>query len=297
MLKILSTGLTLIQDGVGREDLADVGVPISGAFDNLRLKQANYLVGNDLTDAAFEHHNGKLEFYSEIDTIVAVVSKGEVNVQSDGESRYLLRPFFVPAYAFVSIRTSYDTSGLTYIAVSGLSPDNILGSVSYDTFSKIGTPIVSVGASYSLKPKNLFSYFELENRFIAETALKERIYQIPFHEGPEFNKLSLGGSLQFKVSSVSRSGVRFDGLGNISWGSEIKEIKSRPVFPGVIQVPSGGDPIVLGPDAGVTGGYPILGVIEKDYLSVLSRLNAGDNTTFVLSAAAAKPVSLNLAQM
>ena len=46
---------------------------------------------------------------------------------------------------------------------------------------------------------------------------------------------------------------------------DAEELKSHAVFPGVIQVPPGGAPIVLMADAQATGGYPrIASVIAAD---------------------------------
>ena len=39
------------------------------------------------------------------------------------------------------------------------------------------------------------------------------------------------------------------------------DLPSEPAIPGAVQVPPDGRPIVLGPDAGVTGGYPVLAVL------------------------------------
>ena len=39
--------------------------------------------------------------------------------------------------------------------------------------------------------------------------------------------------------------------------------RSTPMVAGAIEVPSSGDPIVLGPDHPTTGGYPVLGVVLR----------------------------------
>ena len=47
-------------------------------------------------------------------------------------------------------------------------------------------------------------------------------------------------------------------------------------MPGAIQVPPDGQPIILGPDAPVTGGYPVIGVLATDQLSRLAQVRPGD---------------------
>lgn len=282
MLKVLQSGLTLIEDGIGRTNYAGVGVPQSGAFDLIRLRQANYLVGNDLDAPTFEHYSGKLEFYSEIDTIVSVVGKGEIKIMSDGEVKYPLSSFTVPAYAFTSIANTTNSNGITYIAVSGMSPKEVLGSSSYDTFSKIGTEPVKNGDSFPIVLKDNVSVFQsqVSNRIILDTTAPERIFRIPFTLGPDAEYIKVSGSLRFEVESVSRSGIRFKNNNNLNWIDGLNEISSRPVFPGVIQIPASGAPIVLGVDAGVTGGYPVFGVISRSGLSTLSRAQSGDSVFF-----------------
>jgi allophanate hydrolase subunit 2 len=70
------------------------------------------------------------------------------------------------------------------------------------------------------------------------------------------------------VTDVARSGVRLRPVDPVrAWTP--RAWASGPVCPGVIQVPSDGQPIVLGPDAGTTGGYPIAGVLTRQALGAL----------------------------
>jgi allophanate hydrolase subunit 2 len=68
----------------------------------------------------------------------------------------------------------------------------------------------------------------------------------------------------WKVTHQSnRMGYRLQGPALLRRATE--ELKSHAVFPGAIQVPPGGAPIVLMADAQTTGGYPrIAAVIAAD---------------------------------
>jgi allophanate hydrolase subunit 2 len=55
---------------------------------------------------------------------------------------------------------------------------------------------------------------------------------------------------------------------------------SGPVLPGAIQVTPAGEAIILGPDGGVTGGYPVVGVVASADLDRLSLLDVGDRIRF-----------------
>jgi allophanate hydrolase subunit 2 len=69
------------------------------------------------------------------------------------------------------------------------------------------------------------------------------------------------------------------------------ELPSQGLLPGAIQVPPDGQPIILGWDGPVTGGYPVIaGVIAAD-LPMLAQLQPGDAvrfTTIELEAARAQ---------
>jgi len=58
------------------------------------------------------------------------------------------------------------------------------------------------------------------------------------------------------------------------------ELASEPMLPGAVQVPADGRPIVLGPDCGTTGGYPVLAVVIDADLDVLGQLRPGDPLRF-----------------
>jgi allophanate hydrolase subunit 2 len=278
MLTVLQAGLSLIQDGTPRE-LYSSGIPSSGAFDEKRLRQSNYLVGNSLNNATIEHHTGKFEFTSSKDVLVAVVSSGEVAVRLDGETQALLSTIKVPAYSFISIETTHSTHGLTYIAISGLDPKIFFGSASYDTFSKLGNPPIEKGMTFNLSIKD--SDFDLSNRIILEYSLPKKVYEIPYVEGPHYDTLQLyNRDLNLSVDTISRSGVRLSSEQPLFAKSLIDlDLLSLPVFPGVIQITKNGDPIILGPDAGVTGGYPVLGTVPKYAMYLLSRLSIGQSIT------------------
>jgi allophanate hydrolase subunit 2 len=54
------------------------------------------------------------------------------------------------------------------------------------------------------------------------------------------------------------------------------------VVPGAVQLPGDGLPIVLGPDAGVTGGYPVVAVVVDADLDVVGQLGPGARVRFRL---------------
>ncbi len=77
-----------------------------------------------------------------------------------------------------------------------------------------------------------------------------------------------------------RIGVRLDGRALARERSG--ELPSEPTLPGAIQVPADGRPIIFGPDAPVTGGYPVLAVLTDAGFDAAAQLRPGDAVRFAL---------------
>jgi len=89
----------------------------------------------------------------------------------------------------------------------------------------------------------------------------------------------LAGS--FRVDSRSdRVGTRLQGV-PIADVPEALAL-SRPMIPGAVQIPSDGQPIVLGPDGPTTGGYPVAAVVTRESRARLARLRPGSPLRFHL---------------
>ncbi len=58
-------------------------------------------------------------------------------------------------------------------------------------------------------------------------------------------------------------------------------VRSRAVFPGVVQLPPGGEPIVLLSDAQTTGGYPVAGTVIEADLWIFGQARAGNRVRLV----------------
>ena len=71
--------------------------------------------------------------------------------------------------------------------------------------------------------------------------------------------------------------------------SESTELLSEAVAFGTVQLPPGGNPIVLMADRQTTGGYPRIGEVATVDLPLLAQLKPGDRLRF-------RPVSMTEAQ-
>jgi biotin-dependent carboxylase-like uncharacterized protein len=86
-------------------------------------------------------------------------------------------------------------------------------------------------------------------------------------------------------SDSDRVGVRLDGPP--LHRSRAGELPSEPTRPGAIQVPADGRPIIFGPDGPVTGGYPVIAVVDD--IGPAAQLRPGDSFRFTAAPHVTQP--------
>lgn len=269
MLTILQSGIAFIEDE-GRPGFTDYGVPVSGALDEYRMHEANLLVGNPVNNPVIELHYGKFEFYCEGDTVFAVVGEN-ATVGSDGWEQQLNMSIKVEKFAFSHVFKEQGPP--VYIAIAGFNPQRVLGSSSTDTFGKIGEEKILQGNKYAMdynSNKEEYQKFIVDKKsYISEDKT--------FHYSPVtmFDNVAIPNDSSFVVHRNSRSGVVLtNSYPDLS--HSVSNMASVPVFPGIIQLPPDGNPIILSRDAGTTGGYPVVGVVYETDLHKLGRIHTGD---------------------
>ncbi|MGH8960414.1 MAG: biotin-dependent carboxyltransferase family protein [Jatrophihabitantaceae bacterium] len=274
MLEVLAPGpLATVQDG-GRHGYADLGVARSGAFDRAALRASNRLVGNDDGAAAIELTLGGLVLLAHDAATIALTGAPCTGLDAGAA-------ITLPAGAVV--RLGAPASGLrSYLAVrGGLAVPTVLGSRSTDTLSGLGPAPLREGERLRVgsQPAGEVSGTPLV-RPVAAPILRV----IP---GPRDDWFTAGAmdalcSTAWTVRPDSnRIGVRLDGPALPRVRSD--ELASEPTLPGALQVPPDGRPILLGPDAPVTGGYPVIAVVRDADLDAVAQARAGDRLRFVSS--------------
>jgi allophanate hydrolase subunit 2 len=104
------------------------------------------------------------------------------------------------------------------------------------------------------------------------------------YPGPDFKLLSrqLKETLadrSFQISPLSnRMGTQLVEL----LENDLPELPTNPVFPGTVQLTSGGKLIVLGQDAQVTGGYPRILQLTEESRWILAQKKPGSSIRFEL---------------
>ncbi|HKC27285.1 MAG TPA: biotin-dependent carboxyltransferase family protein [Jatrophihabitans sp.] len=269
MIEVVAPGpLATIQD-LGRVGYAALGVPRSGAFDRAALRLANRLVGNPPGAAAIEVMFGGLQLHLLRPATVALT--GAVCPGAPDRAAAVTLP------AGARIRLGAPAHGLrSYLAVrGGFAVPAVLGSRSTDTLSGIGPS--------PLRPGDLLPIGETADPVPGVSAAEATPSQVlRVRYGPrddwftaQARRLLIETAWEVRPES-DRVGLRLTGppLARVRDG----ELPSEPTLPGAVQVPPDGRPIVFGPDAPVTGGYPVIAVVTD--LDPAAQLRPGDAVRF-----------------
>jgi biotin-dependent carboxylase-like uncharacterized protein len=277
MIRIHSAGArTTIQDA-GRFGHLREGVPPSGPADPAAFAAAQWLVGNDPSAAAFEILGSPFVFSCDDRRVVAVTGR-EVALRSRDRLPGWTAAFVRPGEEITVVAS--ERTRFAYLAVSGgIATEPILGSRATYLPAGLGR-VVRAGEIWPLGRAQV-------DPARAGRAAKGPEYQDEFVRaitGPHserFTDEEAEGffSSQFTVDAMSdRMATRLSGAPVRSRGGEIL---TCGVIAGAVQVPSGGQPIVLLADHQVTGGYPVIAtVITADLGRVAQRL-PGEPLRFV----------------
>lgn len=265
-ITIVAAGITVIQDN-GRYEYTSLGVPVSGAFDKLSYALACNLI-NETNAPVFEILRGPFQLISDVAILLSVV--GDARVSIDGAFSSVNSVFVLESNKTLSVTPKTETP--VYLAIKGLLAPAVLGSASHDTLSNLGpSPLIDAD---SFDTKELNRSDPAIGSFIS-TLPKSVTTELRYVAGP--HSIEVKGS--WKVDSIARSGVRLSSPQPLQ--NSASALASFPVMPGAIQVPPSGLPVILGPDCGVTGGYPVAGVVIDADLHKLTRLSNGISISLI----------------
>jgi len=268
-ITVMQPGLfTTIQD-LGRPGHRAAGVPLSGAADRVSLRLANLLVGNHEGAAVIECTLVGPTLRFEREALVAVMGADFPGFPGGVATR-------VPAGATITL--GHATAGCRgYIAVAGgIDVAPVLGSRStlvVAGFGGLGGRPLRAGDTLavgeSVGPTLLHRPGDPRPRG------GQMLRVIPGEQAEAFGPQVWRRT--FRTSSRSdRMGVRLEGE-PLGGAAAFAGMASVAVFPGTVQVPPDGQPIVLLTDGQTIGGYPVLGQVIVADLPKVAQLRPGDD--------------------
>jgi len=269
VLEVVASGLrAVVQDG-GRRGVAAVGVPGAGPADPASFSLANRLVGNAASAGTLELTGGGTRLRCRGACHVAVVgAAAEVRVDGaavPGSQVLPLEPGQVLAIG--PLRRGCRT----YVSVAGgiLGPE-VFASTASDELCGLGAGPLAPGHLLSAGPwapplgdhLGAGSASEVEAGAVVEL----RVVPGPHAEWFEPASLEQLAGVVFNVEGDSnRVGIRLRAGGAAAPRRSERggELDSQGVVTGAVQVPPGGDPVILMPDHATLGGYPVLAVVAS----------------------------------
>lgn len=281
MITILRPAVqTTVQD-LGRRGHRHLGVGLCGAMDKLALQIGNALVGNADDAAALELCLPPATMRFDTDSLIALTG-ADCLARLDGAT--LPVGSSILARAGMTLELLHPMRGArAYLCVAGgIDVPPLLGSRSTDLqaqFGGLAGRMIRRGDELRLLPADAPPR-------ICSTSLPTSEGPIRVIAAPEFDEFApasraLFFGVDWKVTSQSnRMGFRLEGPALTRTAQY--ELKSHAVFPGVIQVPKGGAPIVLMADAHTTGGYPRMATVIAADQSRLAQAVPGESVRFSL---------------
>lgn len=284
-VRVLAAGLlTTLQDR-GRPGYRHLGVGSAGAADPWAHALANLLAGNRDDAATLEITLSGPVLRFDAGARIALCGArvqarvGEQDIPAD-------RPVELPAGSVLQLGACR-VGARAYLAVhGGFAVPRLLGSASTDLRGGFGGMRGRALAAGDVLPLARRIASATRTLQIARWWLDPAPDDNPF---PEIRVLAgeaatrpadalFNGSWRVAAAS-DRQGLRLQG--QAMRAADMRERTSEPVFPGTVQLPPDGQPIVLLADAQTHGGYPRIGHAIRADWPKLAQLRPGDTLTFV----------------
>jgi len=281
MIEVLRAGMCDLVMDQGRPGWAALGVPAGGAADPAALAAANRLVGNDEAAAGLEItlSGPTLQFPS--GGVVALTGARFDATRSGGSAVIWNETLVLAAGERLNLQQARSGCRCWLAVRGGLDVPMVMRSRS--SFLPAGF------GGYHGRPLRAGDVLPCGEgggevrRFRAHSptgAESEALRVIPGPQLDWFDDAALAAFFDtpYQLEAASdRRGLRLRGA---ALQRRQAELPSQGVLPGALQVPPDGQPIVLGWDGPVTGGYPVIaGVIAADWPR-LAQLKPGDAVRF-----------------
>ena len=282
VVEIVRAGLCDLVVDQGRPGYEHLGVPSGGAADPDALAVANRLVGNDATAAGLElAYSGPALRFPQGGT-VGICGACFTATRSSGSGVKWNETLVLEPGEILDLGAAREGCRCWLAIGGGLEVPVVMDSRS--TFLPAGFgglqgrglrhgDVLRLGETAD--PKRLL-------RATPPAELNDNCLRVV--AGPQaglFDDAGLAAffSEPYRVALASdRRGLRLNGT---ALSRATTELPSQGVLPGAVQVPPNGQPIILGWDGPVTGGYPVIaGVIRADWPR-LAQLRPGDEVRFV----------------
>lgn len=288
--------LATIQD-LGRPGHADVGVTESGALDRGALRRGNALVGNPAHTPGVEALLGGLVVRAETECLVAVTGT-DAPVLRDGSP--VDPSHAVPLQVGQCLALGMPSRGLwSYLTVrGGLVTDRVYGSASTDRTGGVGPPPLAPGQLLRVGSAGPGVHTAAgtgppscgpPSGPAREPSSPGGLVVLHAVVGPREDWFGPGALEVLRcwpwtvTHDTDRVGTRLHGPALAH--ARAQELPSEAVLRGSVQVPPSGRPLVFLADHPITGGYPVIAVVDDADTDRLAQRRPGERVRFALRRA------------
>lgn len=281
-LEVVRSGPLAVVEDLGRPGLAHLGVACSGAADRRAHRLANRLLANAEDCATIEVTLGGLAVRVRGGAVHIAVTGADPEPTVDGARFGANSVHYVRPDQLITLGSP--RAGLrSYLAVrGGVAVEPILGSRSFDTMAGLGPPPLSPGDLLPVGTPPGDRFPEVDHAPVAEVPTGPITVRVaPGPRAEWFDDPHALVRSEWVTSEHSdRVGVRLRGTPLAArWPG--RQLPSEGATRGAIQVPPSGQPVILGPDHPVTGGYPVIGVVLDADTDPLAQLRPGQPVRLV----------------
>lgn len=287
-MEVISVGLPVLFQDLGRSGQTHLGIGRSGAMDRGSLRAANRLVGNPADSAALEIVLGGLSFRMSGPAVMAIggapvaitiVGAGGARVAAshnraialDDGDVVMLDPPGAGMRSYLAMRGGFDVAP-------------VLDSAATDTLAQVGPPVVIKGDVIAILPAAAGSVVSLPQPPAFEMPGTGETVTLDVVLGPRtdwFTEKAVSNFLSEEwavTGQSSRVGIRLQGepLERLNHG----ELPSEATVQGAIQVPASGQPVLFLTDHPITGGYPVIANVAGHHLDVAGQIPVGARIRF-----------------
>jgi antagonist of KipI len=274
--------MTTVQDR-GRIGLQHLGVPPAGPMDPLALAMANLAVGNSAGEAALEITLKGPELRFELDVTCAIAG-ADLTATLEGVPVPLNEPFRARAGSVVAFGERRH-GARAYLAVrGGIDAPLVLGSRATSLQARLpglAGRTIRTGDVIAIGDRVLGDVRRMSRRPEPNSARPAVLRFLPGPDDDRFDPRAFHAftSSTYRIASQSnRMGYRLEGPA--IEGREAGGLLSEASPLGSIQVPPGGQPILLMADRQTSGGYPRIGTVITADLPIAGQLAPADQLRF-----------------
>ncbi len=286
-IEIISVGLPVVFQDLGRAGQASQGISVSGAADRTSFKAANRLVGNPANTPALEIPLGGLGFRMRGLGVMAVTgATAPVTITvANGTKISAAHHSAIALDDGDVVSLGAPAAGMrSYLALrGGFEVTPVLGSAATDTLAQVGPAALVAGDVVAILPAPASALVASEKPAFAMPTTSETVV-LDVVMGPRtdwFTDAAVENFLNQEWSVTpqsSRVGIRLSG--DALERSNHGELPSEATVRGALQVPASGQPVLFLADHPLTGGYPVIANVAGHHLDLAGQIPVGAKIRF-----------------